>query len=177
MEAGAPDPDPFAPPPAGASLAARLGAMLGPAPATPRRRWVPWAVAGLIAAGPVLTIAGAALIAARERSITASLEATLAPRIAARAAARDTRAALAPVIAGAPVATVLDALARALPADAALVRAERLASGGIELEIAAPDPDALRAALRRAPDFARVRPLGQRQGEGMMVATFLLDGA
>jgi hypothetical protein len=176
MDAGAPDPDMVPPPLPPASLAARLGGALRARGEGQGSRWTPYALAALIAAGPLLTIAGAGVLASRERAATARLEAELAPRIAARAAAQEARAALAPVLAAAPAASVIDLLARALPGDASLLRVERLANGTLELDIAAPDPDALRAALRRSPDFARVRPLGQRQGEGMIVATFLLEG-
>ncbi|NIJ20772.1 hypothetical protein FHS95_002464 [Sphingomonas naasensis] len=139
----------------------------------PRHR-VATAVALLIAAGPLLTIGGARLIAGRERAAAERLETELAPRIAAAQAARDARAQMAGVLQRATLGATIEALAQALPADATLVRAERDAQGQLTLEIAAPDPDKLRAALRRIPAFARLRDTRQRQADGQMVV--LLEG-
>lgn len=134
-------------------------------------RWVPCAVAGLLAAGPLLTIGGAKLFGAQERRASDALRAEVAPRIAAREAAAASRAVLAPVLARPALGTTLEAIARALPAEAVLVRAERKPAGGLEFDIAAPDPDTLRARLRRTRDFARLRDAGQRQDGGVLVTS------
>jgi hypothetical protein len=186
MKAGAPDPPqiPVAP---GESLAARLAQAM-------RRRAVPRtrlpdeqrpraaarnrrplamaaALAALIAAGPLLTGAGARLLRiAVDRDIVA-LQQALAPRLAAdhdRAVVRDT---LKATLANPGPAETLDRIAAVLPADARLVRVERLADQALELDIATADPDALRAALHRAPMLAGLRDVGQRQADGMMIVS------
>jgi hypothetical protein len=173
MQAGPPDPD-FAPPPP--SLVQRLAALRAGAPrGGSGDRRVGIAVAALIAAGPLLTIAGAAALGARERVAAARLSAELAPRLEAEAAAGRVRARLGAVLAQPSISATIEAVARVLPAGAALVRAERTAQGALELEIAAPDPDALRAALRRAPELAGIRTVAQREGDGALVATMRLE--
>ncbi|UYY59646.1 hypothetical protein [Sphingomonas sp. S2-65] len=129
-------------------------------------------VAGLIALGPALTLAGAKLLTDRERGQAALLEAQLAPRTARHAEAERTRDRLASVIARPTLTATLDALAGALPKEASLARAERNAEGVLQLDVRAPDPDALRSALRRAPGFAGLREIGQRRGDAAMIVSW-----
>ncbi|MEI9851845.1 MAG: hypothetical protein WDN24_14570 [Sphingomonas sp.] len=69
------------------------------------------------------------------------------------------------------IGATLDALARALPPEASLIRAGRDAQGLLTVEVAAPDPDQLRAAIRRDPLLAALRDTGQRQQEATMIVT------
>jgi hypothetical protein len=152
----------------------RLAAWRAQEPAaTPRRAWqVAGAVALLIALGPVATIAGGHLLAGQSRAESRQLKARAEPRIAADRLAERDRAALGAVLRRAGVGAVIEALARALPPEAALARAERNRDGLIELDIATPDPDKLRAALRREPLLATLRDSGQRQGDAAMLVSF-----
>jgi hypothetical protein len=129
-------------------------------------------VALLIAAGPLATIAGANLLAARARSEAAGFAARLAPRAATERAAEQARGQMAAAITAPMLGATLEAIARALPADATMLRAERMRDGAMELEIAAPDPDQLRPALRSVPGVGRFRNTGQRQGEAGMIVSF-----
>ena len=129
-------------------------------------------VALLITAGPLLTIATARLLAGAQRAAAARLEADLAPRIGAARAAAEARGEIDAVLRRKTLGATIEALARALPADAALVHVARDTRGVFEIEIAAADPDRLRAALRRAPAFARLRNTGQRQADARMIVTF-----
>lgn len=133
------------------------------------------AVAVLIALAPLLTIAGARLITRHERAEVARLVSDLAPRLAAEQAAQAARREIAAAVAHPPMATTLDSLARVLPPDATLFRAERTAKGALDLEVTTPDPDRLRAAIRRAPEFAGLRDSGQRQGDGAMLVSLHQD--
>lgn len=182
MQVGKPDPD--APAPAEPSLVQRLAAMArrprvreGARPAA--TGWsdqrVAIAVALLIAAGPLLTIGGARLIAERQRSAADRIETEMAPRIAAAQAARAARTQMAAVLRRPTMGATIEALARALPADATLVRAGTGTQGRLALEIAAADPDKLRSALRRTSALARLRDIGQRQADGRLIV--LLEGA
>lgn len=157
-------------PPVTPSLAARLAAALS-ASDTGHDRRAGFAVALLLAAAPLAVWAGARWT---ERGVTrdiAAVRATAAPRIE-RLAARDAaRAALDPLLSTPGVATTLDDLARALPADAALVRAGRGADRRLTAEVTSADPDRLRAALRRAPATAGLRDAGQRRGDSGMTVT------
>lgn len=181
MDVGKPDPEP--PAAAEPSLAQRLAARArrprvrqgadAPVATWPQHR-VAIAVALLIAAAPVLTIGGARLIGERQRAAADRIETELAPRIAAAQAAREARAQMSAVLQRPTLGATIEALARALPADATLVRAEWGAQGRLALEIAAADPDRLRSALRRTPALARLRDTGQRQAEGRLIV--LLEG-
>ena len=168
------NPEPAAPAP---SLADRLAAFARrdarPAGAA---HWSDGSIAALVAAliiaGPLLTIAGAKLLAGQQRAAAARLADEAAPRIEAGRTAAEARAQIDAVLRGRPLGATIEALARALPAEATLVRAGRTAQGVLEIEVAAPDPDKLRAALRRAPAFARLRNPGQRQADAKMIVTF-----
>jgi hypothetical protein len=141
-------------------------------PVMPPGDWrIPAAAAALIAAGPLFTIAGAGLLSAGERSAAAELEHGLAPRVAAANAAYHARAELGAPLRRPGVSATIEALARALPADVTLSRAGREMTGALLIEVATSDPDRLRAALRRSGDFAGLRDVGQRQGDGVMLVT------
>jgi hypothetical protein len=178
MQIGNPDPEPTASAP---SLAQRLAALARARvddARSPRdaARWpkgsVAALVAALIAAGPLLTIGGAKLLAGQQRSAAAALESDASPRIEAARAAEAARNQMAAVLRRPALGATIEALARALPSDATLLRAERNPAGALELEIATPDPDRLRAALRRAPAFARLRNTGQRRADAKMIVLF-----
>jgi hypothetical protein len=148
-------------------VAARPGARAGR-----RAWWVAGALAALIAAGPVLTIVAGKLATGSARGEAARLREQAAPRAAAvQALARD-RAALVAMLKQPGLGAVMEALARALPAEAVLIRAERGAQGLLEVDIASPDPDRLRAAIRAEPALARLRNVGQQQGDLLMTVSF-----
>lgn len=127
------------------------------------------ALALTIAAGPLLTIAGAALLSHAVARDEARIAATLAPRLAAAQERGRARQSLGRAIAAPGPAALLDQLAAALPSDATLVRAERRADGMTEIEVATGDPDALRAALRRTPALAGLRDVHQREADGRTI--------
>lgn len=164
MQAGAPDRDTPAP---SVTLAGRLARVR----LAEGRWWVPAILAGLIAAGPVATIVGASILTDRARAATARLQAESGPRIAAERSAMQARAQFGNAIALPTIAATLDALAPALPGDASVVRAERTRGGALELDIATTDPDRLRAAIRRAPGFGRMRDASQRQTDAAMIVS------
>lgn len=172
MHVGRPDPELA---PTEPSLAQRLAA-IGRGRSVGAAKWpdgrLAALIAGLIAAGPLLTIGGATLLAGRQRAASARLEAEAAPRIEVARAAAEARGQMDAVLRRRTLAATIEVLARALPADASLVRAGRNAQGALELEIATPDPDRLRSALRRAPAFARLRNTGQRQADTKMIVLF-----
>ena len=129
------------------------------------------AIALLIAAGPIATIIGAGLLARGARAETARLHAQLDPRIAAAAAVARDRTQLSALLRRPTLSAMIEALARALPSDAALLRAERDRQRLLELDISTPDPDQLRAALRREPMLANLHDTGQRQEAATMVVS------
>jgi hypothetical protein len=127
---------------------------------------VTFALAALVAAGPVLTTMGATILADGAERETRQVDATLGPRRIAEQRRAEARTALSTAILRPGPAALLDGLAAALPSDAALVRAERGADGTLALEVAVSDPDALRGALRRVPALAGLRDVRQQEGEG-----------
>ena len=131
--------------------------------------WPAVALAVLIAGGPGVTIVAAALLADRVRSETFALEREEAPRLAAVRVQEAARAELRPLLARPGMITMLDGLARALPQDASVASASADAGGALRVEVLAPDPDRLRAALRRDPATAGLRNTGQRRGDGGML--------
>lgn len=133
------------------------------------------ALAVLIALGPLATIAGAKLLTRHERAQIVSLQNNLAPRIAAEQAARTARSEIGAAIARPQMGATLEALSRALPADASLSRAERTAQGALEFDVTTTDPDRLRAAIRRVPELAGLRDSGQRQDGGTMLVSLRQD--
>lgn len=191
MDAG--PPDPIVPQAAATpSLAERMAAAVRALPARTRRRGAGaadhagagagagragWAIVALLCAGPLAASAAADWLRHDVTARTAAATQASAPgrtRAAAHAAAHAelARAARVP-----GVAATLDALAAALPDDARLVRAARGGDGVVELDIATPDPDRLREALRRTPALARFRNVGQHRDGAGMVATFREGGA
>ncbi|WP_447724131.1 hypothetical protein [Sphingomonas koreensis] len=128
-------------------------------------------LAALIALGPLLTIVGAGLLERRAQAESARLTAQAAPRLKAEARERDARAALRGAVRDAGAAVWIDRLAVAIPGDARVARMAKAADGVIEIEITAPDPDLLRAALRRDPALAGFRETGQRRAGAMIAVT------
>ncbi|MBB5710721.1 hypothetical protein [Sphingomonas xinjiangensis] len=129
-------------------------------------------MAALIAAAPVLTITGAHVLAGRERAQADRLETALAPRVARQVASEQARDLLAPLVNSPTLAATLDTLARGLPKDASIVRAERGGDGALRLELRTPDPDALRGALRRVPTLAVLREIGQQRSDAAMIVSY-----
>jgi hypothetical protein len=173
MQAGEPDRDVVSAP--GGTLAARLRALLRTRDARTARWEVAAAVAVFIALGPLVTIAGARLLTRHENTQIAQLQSDLAPRLAAEQAARTARNEIGAAIRRPAVGATLEALSRALPADASLARAERTAQGALEFDVTTTDPDRLRAAIRRVPELAGLRDSGQRQGDGAMLVSLHQD--
>lgn len=134
-------------------------------------------VALLIAAGPLATLLGANMLAADARADARRLGAGLAPRIAQRRAVEQARDQMGAAIAQPMLGVTLEAIARALPADATVLRAERMRDGALELDISAPDPDQLRPALRSLPGIGRFRNVGQRRSDAGMIVSFRAEGA
>lgn len=130
--------------------------------------WVGWATAALIAAGPLLTIAGGEWLAARSRAETARLEADSAPRRAATARAAEARAMLRGAVVAPAVGATLDTLAATLPAEDRLTAVAADGSGALAVDVATIDPDQLRAAIRRS-RLSGLRETGQRRGEGVLI--------
>jgi hypothetical protein len=182
MDAGKPDQAENEHP--GRSLAGELraaaGGWLGRRPASrdesaapsPTGRRIAVTVGLLIAAGPLVTLLGAEVLTARARSEAAGLSAHLAPRAAAERVAEAARTEMRTAATGPMLGATLEAIARALPANATVLRAERTRDGAVELEVSAPDPDQLRPALRSLAGIGTFRNTGQRQGETGMVASF-----
>lgn len=162
----------------GDSLADRMARRLTvrePRAPSPEGAKVDWQRAGglaaLIALGPLLTIVGAGVIEWNAQAEVARLTAQLAPRMKAEARERAARAVLRSAVRDAGVAVWMDRLAAAIPADARVARMARTADGAFEIEITAPDPDLLRAALRRDPALAGLRETGQRRAGAMIAVT------
>lgn len=132
-------------------------------------------VALLIAAGPLATLAGANLLAAQARSQAARLQAQLAPRAAQERAVEQARSQMGAALLRPMLGVTLEAVARALPANATLLRAGRTRDGALELEISAPDPDQLRTAMRALPGIGTFRNTGQRQGDAGMIVSLRAD--
>jgi len=129
------------------------------------------AMAVMIVAMPVATWIGATRIAARDRAATAQIVATAAPIEAARAGHDRARTLLTATWRGPTAGMVVEALARSLPPEAALLRVDRAPTGALSVEVAAPDPDRLMAALRREPALTALHATGQVQGDGAMRVT------
>lgn len=160
------------------SLADRMAQRLaaGP-PRVPRLPGAPvdWrlalALAAVIALGPLATITGAAIIERGARAEAERLTAQAAPRLKAETSARAARAVLREAVRQPGAAILLNHVAAAIPADARVARMRKAADGAMEIEITAPDPDLLRAALRRNPALASFRETGQRRAGAMIAVT------
>jgi hypothetical protein len=154
------------------NMAARRWLAERPAmPAGKRDWWIAGAVGALIAMGPAATILGADLLAGGVRAQVVQLREQAAPRAATAQTAARERAELVALLRRPGLGETAEALARALPAEASLLRVERNAAGLLEVDLTAPDPDKLRAALRREPALARLRDAGQQRGELAMTVS------
>ncbi|MES2338866.1 MAG: hypothetical protein V4537_12290 [Pseudomonadota bacterium] len=152
------------------SLAARIAARLS-AHGAGRDVRAGIAVALLLAAAPAAVWAGARWTETGVRRDIAAVTATAKPRLDGLAARTAARAELDTLLAVPGVGGTLEALTRALPADASLARVARGPEGRLAIDVAAADPDRLRAALRRHPATAGLRDAGQRGGDGVMLVT------
>lgn len=128
-------------------------------------------VAVLLAAGPLATLAGAGLLERQIRAETAALAPKVTPLRARTAATMATRERLAEVLQRPTAGAVIERLAAALPGEARMLRAVVAAEGALEIEVLAPDPDVLRAALRREPLLAGLREVGQARTDGALRVT------
>ncbi|NYT42063.1 hypothetical protein HZY97_14935 [Sphingomonas sp. R-74633] len=171
MDAGKPDPKASPPDSLSHRLSAKLDGLR-----LPVGSWGTAAALGaLIAAGPLLTLVGANLLAKHEKRATLQLQNQIAPRLEAEETARAARTALANAAGRASPGEVLELLAGVLPAEASLTRIERTTDGGLELDVAGGDPDGLRAAIRRAPEFAGMRNTSQRRTDAAMIVSMRED--
>lgn len=163
------------PPPLPPSLVDRLRTALARPRVEPTSAGAGWragvTLALLLAVGPLATLAGARMLEDRALAEARALAATAAPRLAGEKAQAAARGILSPLLSAPVAAATLDGLARALPADAALMRAERTSDGRLAIDAVAPDPDRLRAALRRDPLTVPLRDRRQRQSEAGLVVT------
>lgn len=150
----------------GAARPAPRAADPAPAPvARPRPDRAAILLAIAILATPMLTLAGATLTTAQVRRETQALTERAAPAVAARVARDRARATLAGAWNGPTLGATLEAIARALPDDAALFRVER-DTGPLNIDILAPDPDRTLSALRRDPVLGGLRAVAQSRAEG-----------
>lgn len=160
------------PPPHAPSLAERVRLFVSSGDSA-GSGWKAGVVVGvLLAAAPSLTWAGARVLEARVRADSAAILRAAQPRLASGRMVAAGRETLATVLRRPGIGATLEAIARALPAEASLVRAERAADGRLSIDVAAPDPDRVRAALRREPLTDDLRNVAQRAGDGAMVVTF-----
>jgi|GEM_PF-1733648 len=137
-----------------------------PRPARPPIDRASALLAAAILATPLLTWAGAAILTARAQDEGGAIARRAAPLVAEHAATERARILLQQAWRAPTLGTTLESLARALPRDAALLRAERNAAGMVSIEVAAPDPDRLLAALRRDPILAGLRATAQARADG-----------
>ena len=139
-----------------------------PAPRPPRTRIdrTSALLTAAILATPLLTWAGAAMLTARAQDEGRAIVRRAAPAIAEQAAAQRARTLLQQAWRAPTLGATLESLARALPQDTALLRAERNAAGMLSIEVAAPDPDRLLATLRRDPVLAGLRATAQARADG-----------
>ncbi|WP_109806426.1 hypothetical protein [Sphingosinithalassobacter portus] len=129
-------------------------------------------LAGLaIAAGPLALWLSAAISGASIERSNQSLRAQLAPRAESKARNRVSRREIALLAQTPGLAATIDALARAVPANANVLRLARAHEGVLEVDIATPDPDMLLATLRRHPLLAQLKAVGQRSSDGMVIVS------
>ncbi|WCT72885.1 hypothetical protein PQ455_14755 [Sphingomonas naphthae] len=123
-------------------------------------------------AGPLIVLAAIPLVSALAvegqaqlgRWRNASLERTLAPKLAAHAAvarAAAVQEAALPLLTRPTIGAVAEHLAAVLPGTARVHLMAVDAKGRLRLEIDCPDPEALRAALAGDPLFETLRMTGQ----------------
>ena len=160
------EPEKLPPPDPAPSLAEQLAAAARRAPSGPGdRRTLGWALALLLPLGPILTGLGANRLAVRIAADT--------PDAGPGAASRTERHELARLGAGG-FAPTLDRIARLLPPEARLVSVavDRIeGEEALTAEIATADPDRLRAALSRDPSSAKLRTVGERRGDGVLIVS------
>ncbi|WP_033921353.1 hypothetical protein [Sphingomonas sp. 37zxx] len=137
------------------------------APAAPGSRRFGIALAILLPAGPVLSWGVASWQAAAIRQEIQAQRRTAAPALATRAAALADRAAL--TTTAPAIADILNALALTLPRDARLAAVAADEHARLSADVATPDPDTLRAALRRDPRTAALRDIDQARGDGVIL--------
>jgi hypothetical protein len=140
-------------------------------PPRPRLDRMALAAALLIVAAPLATLAGATWLAADARAEAARWDRQAVPVAAARSVRDRARSLLAAAWTRPTLGATTESVARALPADAALLRTERTADGHLTIEVAAPDPDRLAAALRRDPALGGLRAVAQARGDATMRVT------
>ncbi len=134
-------------------------------PPRPPRDRAALALAAAIVATPLVTLVGATWLTAQARDETRVLTRSSTPAVTARRD-HDRAAALLSAAWRAPTSgAAIEAAARVLPPDAALLRIERGATGAVTLDILAPDPDRAIAALRRDPLFTGLRAAAQARAE------------
>jgi hypothetical protein len=121
-------------------------------------------IAATVALAPLATLGGAMLLTRAVERESRDLSARVAARDAPLAERAEARAMLQAAATQPALVATLERLARVLPADARLMAVARGAEGGLSAEIAAGDPDLLRAALREDPQLAQLRNTGQRRG-------------
>ncbi|KQM87572.1 hypothetical protein ASE67_07730 [Sphingomonas sp. Leaf23] len=124
-------------------------------------------LAAAILATPLLTWGGAAVLTARAQEEGRAIAHRAAPRIAEQAAAQRARVLLQQAWRLPTLGTTLEATARALPKDAALLRVERDGAGQMSMQVVAPDPDRVVAALPGLRATAQART----DGDGRMRVT------
>ena len=130
------------------------------------------ALTGLVALGPLLTIAGAGWIRAEVERDTEALRAQGQARFESEGAERRAAMLFRDAVRRPTLSATLDRIARVLPDDARLASVTRAADGVLRIEITTNDPDPLRAALRRDPLFVAMRESAQRRtGDGRVVVT------
>lgn len=122
------------------------------------------ALAILIVATPLATLAGATWRTGQVRAETAALAQRSTAAVAAQSDRDRARALLSAAWNAPTLGATIEAIARALPEDAALLRVERNANP-LTIEIAAPDPDRALAALRRDPALGGLRAVAQARAE------------
>jgi hypothetical protein len=120
----------------------------------------------LLASIPVITLAGANILAATNEEQAAILAKAIAPKVAADRRAREAellRRAVAPLARIEPASSTLDALATAVPATAYARSVERMEDGALHFTLETPDPDVIRPALEEA--LPALREVNQAPGD------------
>lgn len=120
-----------------------------------------------ILATPLLTWAGAAILTARAQKEGRVIARRAAPQIAEQAASQRARLLLQQSWRLPTLGAMLEDTARDLPKDAALLRVERDGAGNLSMEVVAPDPDRVVAALPGLRATAQARA----DGDGRMRVT------
>lgn len=140
-----------------------------PAPGSPRPPLdrAAMLLAAAILATPLLTWGGAAILTARVQEEGRAIARRAAPQVAEQAAAQRSRVLLQQAWRLPTLGTTLEDTARDLPKDAALLRVERDGAGKLSMEVVAPDPDRVVAALPGLRATAQARA----EGDGRMRVT------